>query len=485
MPASPLTVDTLASWLAGLPHANPPQVFAALAGRLPEIAAVGDPAQRLDLFDRLRAAAHAADSALAGRLLRKPLPLTDDEARLFGLLAAFWLDIATHSAALAGTAQGGRALHRAASALRRARLIHFQAAQALPPEAGALLGRLIGAAAASGQFGLEIADPAAAGYDDGTLGGQLAWLCLLQAADPYALSAPQLAVTNRALRRWRELCAFVARPSADALDLGQRLGDALPDGAPHWLDARKLRRKIGERLTALSTGQTPDELKLGRELSTAACQRLLHELDGALFAPGAAPATADGSLRLVFGSEEAYALLSGRRLRPEAETRSAHLRHQRIAVFGFDHLSTLPHAVQRLNVDSEIWQCANGMLHRPFAAGAARRQSPCLVALAGETPCLGILRALRQQADGSLSGRLALIVGTVGVHVHTPPGLDPNAQPQAAFLIADGERRSLLLPAGGALRPGLRPLLDGQLAAPLGEVIERGSDFVRYALSAG
>ena len=107
----PLTVAALASWLAGLPHANPPQLLAALAGRLPEIAGVADPDLRLDLLDQLRVAAHTPNAALSGRCLRKPLPLAADEEQTFRLLSGFWLEIATQAGAAAEAAPGsnGRA----------------------------------------------------------------------------------------------------------------------------------------------------------------------------------------------------------------------------------------------------------------------------------------------------------------------------------------------------------------------------------------
>ena len=131
-----------------------------------------------------------------------------------------------------------------------------------------------------------VGDPDFRHFGESHIGGHLAWAFLLRLADPYRLSAAQLAVANRAISRWRELAAFRQAPDDDprahSIDLAPLFDGPLPEGLPRWLEVRKVVRKINQRIEALQAGESPESLKLGRELSGNACIRLLHDLESSL-----------------------------------------------------------------------------------------------------------------------------------------------------------------------------------------------------------
>jgi hypothetical protein len=162
------------------------------------------------------------------------------------------------------------AAHQAAGSLRMAQYVHFQAAQACPPELDRLLLGILGLAGELGVLGVALTDPDFAQLGPGHIGGLLAWAFLLRRTDPYRLSAPQLVVANRALRRWRELCEFQAAPASrvDIVELAPLFPEPLPDGIPGTLEIHRLRRKIRQRLAALES-----EPRRGRLSSGANCRR--------------------------------------------------------------------------------------------------------------------------------------------------------------------------------------------------------------------
>lgn len=521
-------------WLAAQPHTQPLALLAALA---PQIAAVDaanlPPAATLELLDLLRHAARPALAALESRFLRKPLPLPASDQQVFTICAQLWTTLAiaylrqTTRQAPEAAAPG---LHRAASALRMAYFVHFQAAHDGPPQLSGLLCDILRRAEAQRITRQPLADPEFPQFGEDSIGGHLAWTLLLRQSDPYALSAAQLAVANRAFSRWRDLAVFQTSPEPEAkalrLDLATHLGEhlgehlaahpgehraasfpaGLPDGTPRWLDIRKIVRKLQQRIEALAAGESPEALKLGRELPASACLRLLRTLEKTLSAgkrvpapaqPAAAPpagkaatppAQADtgtpaesGEIELVFGPENAFAAFRQEWLNgPEAlDTRSARLAHQRLGIFGFDRVSQLPNAVRKISIPGEIWSFdAQGGIRRKSAAAGSRLLTPCLVAHrpASGPPRLGLLCGLRSDAQGTLSARLQWFTGTIAASSFT---LEARRHP--AFVLQD-ESPSLIAPASAALRPQQTLTLGESACVELLSILERGADFVRYAL---
>lgn len=485
-------------WLASQPQAQAMHMLAALREQIEAIdAAAWPPGQRLELLNLLRAAALPALDAIEPRFLRKALPLADADRQAFEASQGLWQQLGIAYLRLASEMPAGEQclpLQRAANALRCAGFCYFQAACDYPPLLDRLLFGVLSQATAAGVLTQPLADPDFPHYGEANIAGHVAWAFLLRLIDPYRLSAAQLAVANRALSRWRELAEFQTMPSDDpkahSVDLAPLFDEPkLPPGVPRWLEIRKVEKKMLQRIKALQDGETPEALKLGRELSTAACIRLLKQLDEALEAQYRPESDEAGSIELAFGGDNAYAIFRDEALNPARSkgSSSSAIAHQRMEIFGFDRLSQLPSAVKKLNVPSENWILDQGRALRLPGSDGERRQSPCLIASKhGSKPRLGIMFGLRTGNDGSLTAELFWFEERIEVGLFARRATEArDALRTAAFLLHDGPRLSLLAPASAAIRLDAPLALEGVSVSTVvpTQVLERGVDFVRYEVA--
>lgn len=490
--APPFTDAASASaWLRQQPLAEPAQMQGLLHAAIQALdGSTIAAAERVQILEVLRGAAILAQSAGESRYLRKPLPLPAADVRAFAAARQLWRMLAVaylRTVPHLPAAEAARSLHRGAVALRDEQYACFLAAHEVPQELLRLLYDILLTAEAMGVQRLGLADPEYKYLGESHIAGHIAWAFLLQFIDPYRLTPAQLAVANRAFSRWRELAGFQAMPADDAKARTLALDLILdprrvPEGGPRWLEVRAVARKLRKRVESLQAGESPEQLKLGRELTGDACIRLLQQLGEALRARGAGPAADSGDLRLFIGPENVYALVSGRDLKPRAalDPTSRSISHQRMAVFGFDNLVAHPDAVARLDIPNEIWQAGPGGIRRQADAGG-RVVSPGLVAnVPGVefTPRLGVLTSLQACADGSLRARLQWYPQAARAGVIPGPGSDRLP----VFILGEGSDLSLLLPANARVQAGGRLSLDGEPPLRLGAVLERGADFVRYAV---
>lgn len=498
-PYAPLAFCDLSSakaWLAGQPQAQAMHMLNKISQQIDAIQVSSlTPATAIELLNLLRGAAVPAAGAVEARFTRKPLPLLDDDHRCFEAAQQLWLKLGTAYLRLAPhfpPAEKALPLNRAACAFRMVQYCHFLAARECPVDIDRLLFAVLAQAESTGVLRHPLSDPDFRHLGDSHIAGHLAWAFLLRLIDPYRLSAAQFAVANRAISRWRELAGFQSAPDDDprahSLDLTALFGTPLPEGIPRWLEIRRVMRKIEQRLAALQSGEAPESLKLGRELSGAACIRLLHELQDHLDVHVAQSSTEIGELELAFGPDHAYAILTGEMPSGGAQldSGSATLAHQRVAMFGFDRVSTLPTAVKKLIVPSEKWMLVDGKAVRAADAQARRRLAPCLIAGSRDgEPRLGILLGLRSLSGGGLQADLNWYRQRVEAgSLAGLPGKERSAAFIPAFLLSAGNNRSLIVPASAGVRLNSPLGLSGlpmQRVTP-NEVLERGVDFVRYAI---
>lgn len=488
------------AWLATQPRAQAAHMLNAIGEQINAIeASTLTPPQALELLNLLRSAAVPGQDSIEARFVRKALPMATEDERSFELAQKLWLSLGVAYLRLAPYfPPDGKCLPllRAACAFRMAQYCYFQAAHQCPALIDRLLFAVLEQASSSGVLLQALPDPDFRHLGESNVSGHLAWAFMLRLIDPYRLSAAQLVVANRAVSRWRELAIFQQAPDDDpkahSVDLTPLFGAPLPEGLPRWMEVRKVARKIEQRLAALAAGETPESLKLGRELSGSACIRLLRELEASLESTVKTPSTEIGEIDLAFGAENAFSILSGEALNSgdALQSSGASLAHQRVALFGFDRASTLPTSVKKLNVPSEKWTLVDGKAVRPPEAEGSRRLAPCLVASTrAEKPCLGILYSLQVQASGALCAELSWFPEPIeaGRLVRS----SPRERTQAitpAFLMHDGEHYSLLLPANTAVRLNSGLTFQSTAGTPQShllptEVLERGIDFVRYAIS--
>lgn len=481
-------------WLAAQAANQPWPLLSALTGQIEAIdAAALPPPLSLQLLDRLRSAALPVQASQEARYNRKALPLTADEQQVFAMAQRLWRQLGIAYLRLAPHFAGAekcRPLHRAANAIRLAQFTCYQASQACPPELDHLLLAILAQAESAGVLRQALGDPDYPHLGEANIAGLLSWAILLRLADPYHFSSAQLAVANRALSRWRELCTFQSAPDSDrktlTIPLAPLFGGPLPAGLPGWLNVRSVDRKIRSRIESLRAGEAPEALKLGRELSAAACIRLLSDIDHHLRTPAPAPSQASGEIELAFGAEDAYAIFTGEELNPGSgmNARSTSIAHQRMALFGFDSLSQMPTAVQRIDVPSETWARTDGQVTR-LETNGPRLQAPCLIAtLQGDQPRLGVLSRLLATADGQLHARLDWYPEQIEACTLKKVAASPPGQPRhAAFVLRSGSDLSLLVPVTAGVRLDIGVALECASVVHLvpREVIERGADFVRYA----
>lgn len=480
-------------WLAGQPQAQAIHMVAALSLQIEAIDGAGlPPALALELLNLLRTAAVPAQTNLETRYFRKALPMPEEDQRCFDLAHGLWTRLGVAYLRLAPqfpSAAKGQPLNRAACAFRMAQYCYFQAARQCPALLDQLLFGVLAQAESNGLLRQPLADPDFPHLGEANIAGHLAWAFLLRVIDPYRLTSPQLVVANRAISRWRELSTFQAEPKHDpksqAIDLLPLLGGQLPEGIPRWLEIRSVARKIRQRVEALKAGESPESLKLGRELSPAACIRLLNELDTSLRSSQRVASTEIGEVEIAFGGEHAYAIFKGEPLNPtgELDANSTALAHKRMAMFGFDRLSQMPTAVKKLKVPGEVWTLVDGMALRPRELQTPRRLSPCLIAsLNRGNPRLGVLFGLQTTAAGALTGGLFWYEDKIEA-CHLKRGAAHAGMPKIpAFLLRSADAVSLILPANAGVRLDIGLVLEGASLIHLvpTEVIERGVDYVRY-----
>jgi hypothetical protein len=481
-------------WLATLADKSP---LAAGAALLEQIQAVDgaplQPGETVAQLDALRAAVVPLQAALRERFTRKALPLLSGEERAFDVAYQLWtrLGIAYLRAAPQCTPpERCLPLHRAATAFRLAQYCHYLAARTCPALVDHLLLAVLAAAEANGVLSKPVADPDFPQHGKGSISGELAWAFLLRRIDPYHLSGIGLQVINRVFSRWRELVNFQAKtpdgPPIYTLDLGNLFGSGLPPGIPLYLNLRPVVLKLAQRIKLLEDGESPETLKLGRALSATAATRLLRDVERHLYPHKSAAGSETNTIELIFGGENAYAVLTNRIL----NAASGHgdmgnlVNREKMAIFGLEQASQLPSNRKRLKVAGEAWTFSGDLATRTAQSSATRLIAPCLVAaLLGGRPRLGVLSALRCHPDGALSAQLRWYED--GVRAGSLKRLAPRGEKLVrvpAFLLRNGNSYALIVPAEAGTRLGVAVELADLPVAELmpEEVVERGQDFIHY-----
>ncbi len=481
-------------WLADQPQGQP---IAALQGLTREIAAIDgallDARTTLAVLGTLQHAATPLYAAVEARFLRKPLPLVAGEWQAFEAARNIWwkLAIAYFRCAqrLVGEDQA-LPLLRSANALRIVKYCHFQAAVEIPEVVDELLFGLLGQGQAAGVLSLIVSDQEFPQTGDSKLSGYLAWIFMLTLIAPYTLSAVQLGVANRSLSRWRELCQFRAKPSSDprghSLDLAPLFTSPdYPPDIPRWLELSRVSYKIAGRIKALREGHSPESLKLGRELSAVACLGLLNHIENALDMPAQGGSEEQGDIDLSFGCSHAYLQLKGEPLKKveRFNATTSQISHQRIGIFGFDQISEVSEKQQAPKPPSETWTLLDGYAQRTNAQGGDKRTAPCLVsARVNNKPRLGILRGLRQNQQGMISGNIDWCGDRVepGYLPSKPGAPDPMHTP--VFLVRKSDGVSLIAPADALIRlnDSLFPTDLSLGRITVDAIVERGVDFTQY-----
>lgn len=491
------------AWAAAQQQAQPMRVLRAALAEIEGIdASALSPALRVDMLDALRPAIVQAETAQEMRYANKPLPLLPDESSAFDVAWRTWHALAIaylRASAFLAPAEALRPLHRAAIALRETLHCHYIGGQEAPTGIPQLLYELLLTAESRGLERTPLPDPEYKHLGDSSIVADIAWSFLLHFCDPYRFSAAQFTVANRALSRWRELAGFQTEPDDSAkaryITLAPWLGENVvtPDG-PQYVDVRAVVRKIRKRIESLEAGQSPEELRLGRELTAAGCITLLRMLSDALrpdarFTGDAVDPNA-ASVELVLGHEHMFAAIAGEPLETtqQVNAKSDRISHERIALFGFDNMANrVDSAVTAPKIPSEVWGAEDGWILRAANAGA-QVWGPALVAVREDGATrLAVLISVRQSVEGWLMATLRRLPGPPATGVQRIANVPVKSMPLTpVFLLPeDGENghpTSICLPTGTGARPGGLMALERCAVSHLRltDVIERGTNFVRF-----
>ena len=366
------------------------------------------------MLNLLRRAAVPAQVAIEPRFFRKALPLPEEDQRSFEVAQQLWTRLGVAYLRLTPhfpPAAKGLPLNRAVCAFRMAQYCHFQAARQCPELLDHLLFGVLAQAASNNLLRESLADPDFRHLGDSNIAGHLAWAFMLRLIDPYRLTATQLIVANRAISRWRELTSFLVAPDNDPkaknLDLAPLFGGPLPEGVPCWLEIRSVIRKIRQRIEAMAAGESPESLKLGRELSSAACTRLLKELDNSLRSQQRETSTEIGEIEIASAASMlmpySKAIFS---TRSATGANSASLAHHGWRCSG---RSGLPDADRRQETQCSRGNLEYGRLAWRYAP-PIRKEAPAgalLIASSSQgTPRLGVLFGLQMTAANALTAGL-------------------------------------------------------------------------------
>lgn len=483
-------------WLDTQPRANADLLLAALCRETAAFNTLTLPArERFKALEILRRAALDLCAETRRRYEYKPLPLPDAAAETLAMVRRLWRALAVgYWHCLAGSLSGEpgfsehgvRAAHHLLACLRQEQMHGELARHALADGFWALAE--VALAGAEMQHGLrqEIEDRLSTDVRVSTPLGMYAMLRLLARAKPAALSRAQHAAAIRWLARWRELVD---------IDASFRQGS---DGL-YELSFDGVLRKMRKRREALAAGSSPESLKLGDMLGSAACAELLAVLGQRFSASedltlmgeaGEVPVT------VVCGLEKIFQRLGGHGLLDDwqATTTSlvSRLRHERLALFGHEGGAAAASEVAGESWTIEVSGARQMVLSRPPKA-ETRLALHSLLALESKESAAHLtlldVEALSALSDGSCCVEGQLLPGRAEpllAAVHDRSTGRETRHPALALRVPVGApAEQVLLPSGLVQRAGRFQLLDlSGRAAPflLKECIARGDEYEAWSL---
>jgi hypothetical protein len=517
MPAPAFSdVASAQAWLQKQPQTMPARLQLAIAEQLECLNVQAMPGNaRAAIIESLRNAAVTARDATRRKFAFQPRPPTADAAEAFTVSVRVWeafacgygLCLESFAAEPAVNKQRvATATHRAMITERLAIEDYFVAGVEVPAAIWRRLNRLLQVAHALEIAAVAIADPEFRDPAESSPADQYVLAALLSLADPYRLTATQYTVLHRAFSRWLNLARLT--PVRDdeprhrwiPLSLIAELPPAIDARSPEWLEVHLVRRKLRKRIESLDAGESPESLRLGRELSAASCRDLLRSalehLRAAYGDTARALSPVGSECRLASGPAAGYELLTGKPFRTENPIRSTSSRvmHDRIAIFG---AAERVEAVEKqvVKVGGEAWQldaesAEATEISRPGEIAGARMLPGQITLLVDERTAASIAIVMRAWtcADGRFRALLRRLPGKPEAHFGYAIDL-LNEPPFPVFLLpavaALKVPASVILPSGISmrLRLGLEVRGENRRQIRLGDLIERGSDFERFALA--
>lgn len=455
-------------------------------------------------------AAHANLAIFAGQprpLPPRPFTAFSSNQRLLGSLTTGYLQCAEAfaSAENIDPAWIATAAHRAMIGLKLAIESHFLAGMEAPAILWQRAYSLVAMTQARGVANLAVADPIFSDLGQSTSLQLYAMLALTALADPYGISPAEYAMLQRLVARWRDLPTIGGARDDDEkkrwVNLRQLESPAKAAAKePAWMEVSQVRSKLRKRIEALQAGETPESLRLGRDIDSAhalaALERMRRKLKEA-YDPSRATQTQLGgdSIFLCCGIDEGYSLITGTRYNanPKASGAADRVLNERMAIFG-RHSVIQSLAGEKPKFGDEWALTAQYGNHLRIVNSVDAVRSPLapglLVAFKErETFHVGRLTRTVIRQNGKMEVSLTKLEGEArATESHTVGPNNPLHYPLLILSAVPEIKQPMigLLPAGAEVAPKqtLSTNLAGAQQIVLGPVLDRGPNYDAYRIDA-
>lgn len=466
--------------------------------------------ERLALLDRLRTQALQYLPHQRLTYIGQPLPLADDERLAWEEQVALWHAFYFGFALCADIAEPDHAAMvwaRAIDSLGRAIREHGRVYRAVPPVLWRELNSCYRTAEACDLHTI----PVASGDASGSVATcQLAFLAavLHDAAHLAALSGAQIRVVERWLPRWIGNASLLIDAPAQATrsplairldgDTGPRLArDLVRDDQLRYIDTAAIGAHLRNLASALRERRNDADVTLAlSDLPRPDLERLLTHLYVQWCSTGTGRhEDRDESTTRAQVAITMHAIhfqISGRAFRQPGVRYTREEEHD-LATFGHITERTEQRLLTGRSSALEPWEIVNrgtggslGMLRKPdFQTRIGHGQLVAVRTSSAMPPMLGVIQRLRVESDGTLNAGMRLVATEArGVAVRIPSS--PTLQFERALLLPGNDERkapeSIIVPIGRYLPGTILELHDKRTEkVQLGEVLERGFEFERFA----
>lgn len=508
-------------WIAGLPITNVQLAHQMLSEQVSALTPAEITAlERLKILEALKETAMFTQAELAKRYLAKPLPLDQADAQAWNSVVGLWAALgANYQRCLDAYREGDLPVSPFAAlltlrCLRNAGYALFEHYQIYrEPEAAAwrAFHQLFAFAEEHGISRMRVQDVFARHDADSSCAEAYIHGLLTNLANPYALSARQMAFLRRWLEPWSSLVNLSAQPLPPgaipplAVDFN---GDApaglaaqvTPGTSVRYLDLEPIAKTLRQTINLLKQGQTPGKLGLGEDARQPGCESLIMLLylqwcrAGTLRTEERHPA--NESTEVCFGIADAHKLLGGEEKAPAKVEFSARDKWE-MDNLGFStraSTSVMQSAIKK----SENWRILNHsksgfmcMLREP--SGLLRLSHNQLLAIrsgAGDGARLGTVQWIKVDGNNECQCGIRLFAGAPKAISVRPSNFNQAGKLgfEQALLLPEvampATPLTVILPAGW-FQVGRMIEFQGEKkqVAKLLNLVERGADFDRGTIA--
>ncbi|MCC7483771.1 MAG: hypothetical protein IT529_02170 [Burkholderiales bacterium] len=489
------------------------QVLTAQLAALREFAVA--PLERLRVLEALRDTVEFVQGESARRYAGRALPLETAELTAWRNVQALWREASANYQLCLDACRDGDlpiAPHAALTTMRCLGLAgcamadHYRAWRQPPAAMWRAAHGLYAHAERHGFARVRVHDGFAQRDPDSSCAEAYARILLVELANPFSLSARQLAFVERWLERWAPLAGITAQPPAaeglplTAVDLDGDEGarpaaELAPRPGLRYLDLGELAKALRQSVNLLKQGQTPAQLGLGEDARQPGCENLLMLLYVQWCRAGAARREAGEAaaepIDVCLGLSSAHSEAGGRDARAAGEISS--LEKRQLDTCGFARV-TGPATNSGGGAAPELWRGTSGgstafLCIQRTSAGGARVSHNQLVGVrrgSGGPFTVGVVQWLRTSDAGWLTCGVRLFPGVPQAVSVRPSNYSPAGgdRYERALLLPEtaspGAPSTLVLPAGWFQSGRFVELhTERRQVAELVNLIEKGSDFDR------